>query len=186
MASLSKIISKPIEKKPISTGAKLAIIVGGIVLFVATVVVIAGIFFAGPALSFLKNGSIKVDEKNGSVEVTTQDGQSTFSSKAELPDNYPADIPRYPGAEIVYSVVKASDGSNVTWRTNDSLQQVTAYYEEHLASQGWAKTQGQQAYFTAGIGFAEKPSRNLSVIVTNDNKDGKESTVIVVTEKTGQ
>lgn len=186
MAQSPKPASTSAVKKPMPTGVKIALAVGGVVVLLAISAAVIGMLVAGSALSFLRTGGVKVDEKSGSVEVTTQDGQATFSSKSELPENYPSDIPVYSGAEIVYSVVKDGDGSNVTLRTTDSLQQVVSYYEAQLASQGWAKTEGQLTYFTSGIGFAEKSPRSLAIIVSEENKDGKTSTVIVVTEKSGQ
>lgn len=170
-------------KKPMSKGAKIALVVGGILAVLFIGMVIVGMLVAGSVFGFLRDNTVKVDEKNGSVEVTTQDGQSTFSSKAELPKGYPDDIPVYPAAEVVYSVVKDGEGSNVTLRSADSIEKVTAYYEAQLAAQGWAKTKNNSTYFTSGIGFAEKLSRSLSFIVTQESKDGKASTVIVVTEK---
>lgn len=186
MAQLPKTAPTSAAKKPMSTGVKIALIGGGIVVVLAVLAAVAGVFVAGSAWNFLKSNGVKVDEKSGSVEITTQDGQGTFSSKAELPENYPSDIPVYPGAEVVYSVVKDGDGSNVTWRTNDSLQRVVSYYEAQLAGQSWAKAEGQPTYFTAGIGFAEKSPRSLAIIASEENKDGNKSTVIVVTEKSGQ
>ena len=52
-----------------------------------------------------------------------------------------------------------------------------------MATQGWAKSEGQSSYFAMGVGFAEKTPRKLSFIVTQDTKEGKTMTVIVVTEK---
>lgn len=186
MAQSPKVVSSSPGKKAMSKGARLAIIGGGIVFVLFVAVIIAGIVFTAPALNFLRSNGVKVDEKSGSVEVTTGDGQGTFSSKAELPKNYPSDIPVYPGSEVMYSVVKDGQGSNVTLSSSDSQQQVVSYYESQLAEKGWSKTRDQTAYFNSGIGFAEKSSRNLALIVTSEERDGKASTVVVVTEKVGE
>ncbi len=186
MAQSPKVVSPSRAKKPMSKGAKLAIIGGSIVVLLFVAVVITGIIFAAPALNFLRSNGVQVDEKGSSIEVTTNDGQGTFSSKAELPKNYPSDIPVYPNSEVMYSVVKDGQGSNVTLRSSDDQQQVVSYYESQLAEKGWSKTRDQATYFNSGIGFAEKPSRNLALIVTNEQRDGKTSTVIVVTEKVGE
>ncbi|QQS26894.1 hypothetical protein IPM44_04255 [bacterium] len=183
MAKLPAGPSKNNTKKPMSTGVKIAIGVAGVVAFLFVGAIIAGIFAASTIFGFVRDNKIKVDEKSGSIEVTTQDGQGTFSSKAELPKNYPSDIPVYPGATVVYSVVKEGEGSNVTLQSADDVQKITAYYEEQLATQGWAKSEGQSSYFAMGVGFAEKTPRKLSFIVTQDTKEGKTMTVIVVTEK---
>ena len=186
MAQSPKIAASSRAKKPMSKGAKLAIIAGSIVVVLFVAAVIVGVVFAAPALNFLHSNGVKVDEKGSSIEVTTDDGQGTFSSKAELPKNYPSDIPVYPGSEVMYSVVKDGQGSNVTLRSADGQQQVVSYYESQLAEKGWSKTRDQATYFNSGIGFAEKPLRNLALIVTSEERDGKASTVIVVTEKVGE
>lgn len=186
MAKMPKKVSQTHSKKPLSNGVKLALIVGGVLIVLCMIAAVAGVMVAGSVFGLLQKEGVKVDQQSGAVEITTQDGQSTFSSEATLPENYPSDIPVYPGAEVVYSVVKDGDGSNVTFRTSDSLAEVVDFYEAQLASQGWSKTQNQASYFTSGIGFAEKNPRSLALIISEENKDGKTSTVIVVTEKSRQ
>jgi hypothetical protein len=133
-----------------------------------------------------QNGKIKVDEKGGSVEISSEDGKQTFSTNSDLPDNYPSDIPIYPNSTVTSSVTNGEEGSLVTWQSSDSLEDVSNYFEKELANQGWSKTEGETSFFGQGIGHAEKSGRTLFYVITTTTEDGKQMTSIAVTNENQQ
>jgi hypothetical protein len=68
------------------------------------------------------------------------------STIAQLPPNFPAEIPRYPSAELInVSGASASDnpvvGANqpvqTRWRTTDAVSQVQQFYRQKFETGGW-------------------------------------------------
>jgi hypothetical protein len=55
-----------------------------------------------------------------------------------LPDNFPEDIPRYPGASVVKSHSTPESGMKVTFTTPDDPGKVAAYYNDNFVAQGWS------------------------------------------------
>jgi hypothetical protein len=59
----------------------------------------------------------------------------------ELPANFPAEVPRYPGAELVEVTQPAPTGSSeavqTLWQTDDPLEQVRQFYQDAFTSEGW-------------------------------------------------
>jgi hypothetical protein len=56
----------------------------------------------------------------------------------ELPENFPEDIPRYPGAEVVKARPSSESGISVGFSTTDDPAKVAAYFADQFAAQGWA------------------------------------------------
>lgn len=56
----------------------------------------------------------------------------------ELPANFPEDIPRYPGAEVVKARPASESGISVGFSTMDDPAKVAAYFADQFAAQGWA------------------------------------------------
>ena len=91
--------------------------------------------------------------------------------KTALPDNFPQDIPIYPGAELskVRSHFGVSGGLTAVFTTSDAPGKVASEYSDFLAAEGWVTDRS-----TMGDGemiFADKDGRTL--IVTTANRDGR-------------
>jgi hypothetical protein len=56
----------------------------------------------------------------------------------DLPANFPADLPRYPGAEVLKARPTSEAGISVAFTTSDDPAKVATYYADQLAAQGWA------------------------------------------------
>lgn len=172
------------NKSPMPIGLKIGLIVGVVVLVCVIGMGIIGLIFAGSVFNyFSQNGNIKIDEKSGTVEISSGDGKQTFSTKSDLPENYPSDIPIYPNSTVTFSAANTDAGNSVTWQSSESRDKVVEYFESKLSEQGWSKQAGQGSYFVAGIGYAEKSSCTLSYVVSEEVKDGKAQTTIVAVEK---
>lgn len=79
---------------------------------------------------------------------------SGSSAETGLPANFPAEIPRYPNAEVV-AATQSSDQADLTgtaaavtqtrWRTSDSREQVEQFYRDQFQSEGWQLIQPSQS-----------------------------------------
>jgi len=79
---------------------------------------------------------------------------------AEVPDNFPTDVPIYPGAAAAQGRGAKRDGvemAAVQLLTNDPPSQAFQYYERELASNGWS------------IDKAEDMGTNATISVTKDD-----------------
>lgn len=61
--------------------------------------------------------------------------------QAELPTNFPAEIPRYPNAALQEVIPAGADETNpevsTVWNSPDGSDRVFAFYREQLAANGW-------------------------------------------------
>lgn len=189
-ASAPKSTSKNIKKSPVAQkmpqGVKILLIVVAVVFVLAVVFSIIAAAFAGAYFKQLIGGGIVKVDQNGTVEVKTKDGKASFSSKAELPANFPVDIPQYPGATVVYSFSGSSQDQvvNVTYSSPDAAKKIVEYYTANLATQGWTPIE-ESGFFTLGsYGSAKKSNRRLSVVINEETKEGKMTSSIVIGETT--
>lgn len=160
--------------------------IAGIVLAALLVVGLVARFafhqYANPAFGFLGRGylgshGVNVGGKNDSTDSFTikgKDGEN-LSFGAGLPNNFPKDVPVYPGAEVQGTIGASGsngDGSMTTMTTKDPADQVYGFYKDKLGSAGWAT---EQTLF--GVSF--KKSDRLVTVLANES-DGETSIILSV------
>lgn len=128
---------------------------------------------------------VKVDQKGESVTVTGDDGEElTISGKGgSLPDDWPSDIPVYPGVELVSSSsMRIGDSAHMTvaWTTSDDVNDAYEWYRDKLPSAGWEITSDftmeQNGERMANLSSA-KGSTEIHIFI-GDEHDG--STLITI------
>ena len=78
----------------------------------------------------------------------------------ELPADFPEDIPRYPGAQVVKARPDGNMGWSVGFSSADEPAKVAAYFADALAAQGWST---QRVDAPEGIMiFADKGDRSAT------------------------
>jgi hypothetical protein len=80
----------------------------------------------------------KVDITEDTMTVKTDEGETVFSSKAELPEGFPADVPLYPDMTITSSMKSLEDNKEVFYITADisaPSDEVVSWYKNNLT--GW-------------------------------------------------
>ncbi|NJO76321.1 MAG: S-layer homology domain-containing protein [Leptolyngbyaceae cyanobacterium RM1_406_9] len=79
--------------------------------------------------------------------------ESNPNEVTELPANFPAEIPRYPGAELVEVAQPNGDDPNpqvqTRWQTADSIEQVRQFYQEAFGSDSWSVDQSAEEAIAA-------------------------------------
>ncbi len=96
------------------------------------------------------------------VPVPTAPGLLTV----ELPSDFPADVPTYPGARLESVMVDPGAGTMVSWTTDDSAEDVLAFFTKNLKSNGWWIENDQ-----GGGVFASKETRTATVMI-DDSRGG--------------
>ncbi len=81
----------------------------------------------------------------------------------ELPVDFPADVPRYPGAKVASARGNQDLGVAVTFDSPDAPDVVAKFYSDSLAAQGW-QTQTQETPEGTMI-MAEKDDRRASALI---------------------
>lgn len=92
---------------------------------------------------------MKVSE--GQMTMTTEEGtstiQATSGSDAQIPADWPKDVPVYAGAKVLGTAVMAQMGMyTLDLETSAGMADVAAYYKKELPAKGWAEQQS----FTQG------------------------------------
>jgi hypothetical protein len=112
---------------------------------------------------------------DGSIAYEGKGGASgTVDTK--LPENWPADAPKYPNAKITYALVSQVpvESINVGFTTTDSRDVVIAFYKKELPVQGWSIT-SEQSSGENSILVAQKGNTTFGVSAMN-----KEQTLVTV------
>jgi hypothetical protein len=77
-----------------------------------------------------------------------------------LPESFPDDVPRYPGATLTDVAVESATSMIITFQTDDSVDQVGGFFVKALKSNGWWIESDQGG----GI-LASKERRTASVMI---------------------
>jgi hypothetical protein len=89
-----------------------------------------------------ESGSFTVETEGKGVRISGEDEEAgaisgQFGENAEIPDGFPKDVPIYPDAKVLGSMV-TGEGTILTLQTADDPGKVTAFYREKLSKEGWS------------------------------------------------
>ncbi len=130
----------------------------------------AGETIAEKMIEKATGGKADVDINGNEVSVKTKEG--TFTTGNKLPDDWPSDVPVYPGSTVTYSGSSnpqtGQSGVAAVFTSKDGGDKVVAYYKRELVSQGWTidATQESGGYT---IMSATKESRNLALTIVESD-----------------
>jgi hypothetical protein len=115
----------------------------------------------------------------GDSEEAGSELPAELNVSSELPADFPADVPVYPGAEVVQARYSAAEGSSVSvaFSVKDDPEKVASFYADSLAAEGWStdiKTtpEGQAI-------FADKTERRVAANVRKTEKGTQVELIIV-------
>jgi hypothetical protein len=95
----------------------------------------------------------------------------------ELPTDFPADVPLYPGAEVVQSRISADEGTTVTFSVGDDVEKVVSFYADSLAAEGWSTDTKKGP--EGSVIFADKTERRVGIMVRSTDEGTLAELVIV-------
>lgn len=82
-------------------------------------------------------GQAEVDLDGGTGEMTVETEAGKFTAgKNEIPENFPQDLPLYPGAEIVQTI-SGTEAVSVVLSTGDTVSEAADYYKLKLTENDW-------------------------------------------------
>jgi hypothetical protein len=96
----------------------------------------------------------------------------------ELPVDFPADVPRYPGSKVASARGTEDLGVAVTFESPDALDVVAKFYSDGLAAEGWQAQTQQTPEGTLII--ADKDDRRAHAIVHAGEQGGTLVELIIV------
>ena len=136
-----------------------------------------------------KDGSenVNVDMKSdgSSFSIKTQDGVVLSGENAKIPDNFPKDVPVFPGAKATLVTTDTkSEMFSVSLTTADTLENVGAYYKKELAANGWKEEQTMTQSGDQPIQMMNYTKENRSVMVTV-TRDGVNTALTLMVSKSG-
>ncbi|MEI2698463.1 MAG: hypothetical protein V9E94_08965 [Microthrixaceae bacterium] len=101
------------------------------------------------------DADVDIDSETGQVDVSTPDGDMSFGSGAELPDDFPDGIPFPEGSEIT-STLNSTDGGVKTWSAMGTLADADdSTFDEVVAlftDDGWTSTMNSSGSTGGGAG----------------------------------
>jgi len=126
---------------------------------------------------------VKIEEEGGNpVRFTGQNEegqqfQASIGENAEVPADFPSDVPTYEGARPMAAMSAAGEGTVVTFQSADGQQQIYEFYQSALADQGWSVDSEKEFGGQRSLD-ASKDSRKLSVSITGTKGDSRISIMV--------
>jgi hypothetical protein len=115
----------------------------------------------------------------GDDDKTIDIGDGEVSVSEDLPDDFPDDFPVYDDAEVLGSISgeqEGEEGTVVSWETDDSSEDVSAFYEQEFEDGPWTAT--SEGNF-GGLGnFTVENGDTVAYVLISEVDD---KTTIVVT-----
>ncbi len=123
---------------------------------------------------------IHPDGKGMHLTATDQGGREIKASNGdeiELPDEFPKDVPIFPGSTPMAFLFAPDEGIIVTFKSGEEQQDIFNFYQSKLADDGWEivedKMHGSRLSFEA-----IKEKRKVSVVVAGTKGDSRVSVIV--------
>lgn len=103
--------------------------------------------------------------------------QASIGDEVEIPDDFPDDVPIFPGSTPMAFLFAPGEGIIVTFKSGEEQQEIFDFYQSSLSDDGWeileAKEQSNQLSFEA-----IKEKRKVAVAVTGTKGDSRVSVIV--------
>lgn len=120
--------------------------------------------------------NVVVEGDDESFTMTMGDGDITAvtGKKAKVPDDFPKDVPVYPGSEVLMSM-KMSEKQIFTLQLGcaDALDTVGAYYKKESAAKGWTESQSMAQGGESPMQMLMFTKEGRMITVTIAREEGK-------------
>ncbi len=117
-----------------------------------------------------------VSQEGDKIKIKGDQGEIVIDPEgAELPDEWPSDLPSFPKAKVTNTIVGAGAANMLmaVFETGKSVAQVKDFYAEQLPENGWEVTYQAEVGSGSVIITAKKDARVASVSAAKDPEGGK-------------
>lgn len=108
----------------------------------------------------------------GSTPLPTS-GRPAPPEAAEIPEDFPTDVPLFEGAEVFGVQNLAAGAKNVLFRTEGDVPEVFSFYKESMGGEGWDVKQEYEQANQSFLSF-EKDGMITNMTVARDPQTGKQ------------
>jgi len=120
---------------------------------------------------------VNVEQDGEKVTIEGEDGeQIEIGSGAELPDDFPSDVPVYKGADVVSTSTLSDGGAKnfyISLQTTDAFEDVVEWYKSEMDSKGWEieadVVTTAEGSSSAILGFKKGEAETSFSIATDDS-----------------
>ncbi len=103
--------------------------------------------------------------------------QASIGDEIEIPDEFPKDVPIFPGSTPMAFMSAPGEGIIVTFKSGEEQQDIFDFYRSSLADGGWSIIEDTK--FTRRLSLdAIKENRKVSVIVAGTKGDSRVSVIV--------
>ena len=123
-----------------------------------------------------EGGQAEVDISEGEFTVKTEEGETSWGTGTEMPDNFPKDVPLYPDMTPTSSMSGQDDGKEfffVSFESRDPGEKIYNWYGKELSSGGWA------------IDFESSSASDGGKFYQISGSNGTYLTYVAITEESG-
>lgn len=117
-------------------------------------------------------------EQHGAMKMEHKKPPAEPAESVALPENFPSDVPIYPGARVAISN-STTDGATIGMETDDDRKKVVHYYETKLAAQGWKLDTTSNTKFKS-ILQGKKENRSCAITVNQHTKLRKTTISVII------
>ncbi len=120
------------------------------------------------------------DGKGMHLTATSPEGKqfnASIGDEVEIPEEFPKDVPIFPGATPMAFLSAPGEGIIVTFKSSEEQQDIFDFYQSSLADGGWEIL--EDTMFTNQLTLeAIKDNRKVSVIVAGTKGDSRVSIIV--------
>lgn len=140
---------------------------------------------AEKAVEAQTGGKVDIDTNSGSMKIKDEKTGAVveWGTQAKLPDNWPSDVPVYPGAAIRASM-STNEGSTLSLETTDAIDKVSSFYKGKLS--GFKKEAEMDMGATKIVSFSDGKRKISATFSESDKSDDKKTTAIQLIVATQQ
>lgn len=120
------------------------------------------------------------DGKGMHLTATNPQGKkfkASIGDEVDIPEEFPKDVPIFPGATPMASMSAADEGIIVTFKSEEEQQDILDFYQTKLEDDGWEILKNPR--FDRQLAFdAIKDNRKVSVVVAGTKGDSRVSVIV--------
>ncbi len=120
------------------------------------------------------DGDVNIDGDEITINMNGEDGEIQFSagSDAEVPSDFPTDIPIYSNAVVITSL-NMPTGVSVQFETQDSQNKIKTFYETKMEGNDWVKISSMDGMGDMyGASYIKGESNATVAVMDHPEKEG--------------